>query len=105
MAKLFLKPMLCANIFFRAMGNRFIHEIHIKTKKASHCCKTFSSEANGYVRGEGIGILLLKKLSAAEADGDHIYGVIRGSGINQDGKTNGITDPSSKSQERLERQV
>ena len=49
--------------------------------------------------------VVLKRLTEAIADGDHIYGVIRGSGINQDGTTNGITAPSANSQERLERYV
>ena len=55
--------------------------------------------------GEGIGVVMLKRLKEAIADGDHIYGVIRGSGINQDGTTNGITAPSANSQERLECEV
>lgn len=55
--------------------------------------------------GEGAGCLVLKRLSQAEADGDPIHGVIIGSGINQDGKTNGITAPSVNSQIELEREV
>jgi len=68
-------------------------------------CGTFSDDADGFVPGEGVGVLVLKRLSDAIADGDHIRGVIRGSGVNQDGTTNGLTAPSSKSQERLEREV
>ncbi len=68
-------------------------------------CKAFDNSANGFVPGEGAGALVLKRLKDAEADQDHIYGVIIGSGINQDGKTNGITAPSAKSQMDLERQV
>ncbi|NSL86226.1 SDR family NAD(P)-dependent oxidoreductase [Chitinophaga sp. Mgbs1] len=66
------------------------------------CCYTFDDRANGFVPGEGVGVVVLKRLSDAVADGDHIYGIVRGSGINQDGTTNGITAPSAKSQERLE---
>ncbi|MDP4181232.1 MAG: beta-ketoacyl synthase N-terminal-like domain-containing protein, partial [Bacillota bacterium] len=68
-------------------------------------CKAFDYEANGFVPGEGVGVIVLKRLDAAIRDGDHIYGVIRGSGINQDGKTNGITAPSAPSQAALECEV
>nr|WP_162306290.1 SDR family NAD(P)-dependent oxidoreductase [Brevibacillus laterosporus] len=68
-------------------------------------CHTFDERADGFVLGEGAGVVMLKRLSDAIADGDHIYGVIRGSAINQDGTTNGITAPSAKSQERLEQEV
>lgn len=68
-------------------------------------CHTFDERADGFVPGEGVGVVVLKRLQEAISDGDHIVGVIRGSGINQDGTTNGITAPSAKSQERLEREV
>jgi len=64
-------------------------------------CKTFDAAANGYVRGEGCGILVLKRQSQAEADGDRIWGVIRGSALNQDGATPGLTVPSQEAQERV----
>ncbi|WP_160717040.1 type I polyketide synthase [Chitinophaga solisilvae] len=68
-------------------------------------CKTFDNGANGFVPGEGAGTLVLKRLKDAVADNDNIYGVIIGSGINQDGKTNGMTAPSINSQIELERDV
>jgi len=68
-------------------------------------CKTFDNGADGFVPGEGVGSLVLKRLSDAERDGDSIHGVIIGSGINQDGKTNGITAPSVNSQIELLRDV
>ena len=68
-------------------------------------CKTFDNGADGFVPGEGVGTVVLKRLSDAERDGDHIYGVIIGSGINQDGKTNGITAPSVNSQIDLLRDI
>ncbi|WP_438018420.1 SDR family NAD(P)-dependent oxidoreductase [Sorangium sp. So ce315] len=68
-------------------------------------CHTFDDRADGFVPGEGVGAVLLKRLSEALADGDHVHAVIRGSAINQDGTTNGITAPSALSQERLEREV
>lgn len=61
-------------------------------------CKSFSAEANGYVRSEGVGVVVLKKLEDAIAAGDHIQGVIIGSAINQDGRTTGITMPNPLSQ-------
>ncbi|EIW19438.1 beta-ketoacyl synthase N-terminal-like domain-containing protein, partial [Pelosinus fermentans] len=64
-------------------------------------CKTFDNRANGIALGEGVGVLLMKKLEQAVADGDYIYGVIKGSSINQDGKTKGITAPSMLSQKAL----
>jgi len=64
-------------------------------------CKTFDARADGYVRGEGAGIVVLKPLSRALADGDPIYAVIRGSATNQDGRTNGLMAPSRGSQEAV----
>jgi acyl transferase domain-containing protein len=66
-------------------------------------CRTFDDRANGFVPGEGVGAVVLKRLEDAERDGDVIHGVIVASGINQDGKTNGITAPSVNSQIELER--
>jgi len=68
-------------------------------------CKTFDNSADGFVPAEGVGVVVLKLLEKALAGNDHIYGIIKGSGINQDGRTNGITAPSSESQKELELQV
>ncbi|UJF34776.1 hypothetical protein L0M14_06355 [Paenibacillus hexagrammi] len=67
--------------------------------------KAFDNHADGFVPGEGAGALVLKRLSDAEADRDSIYGVIIGSGINQNGNTNGITAPSKNCQMQLEREI
>ncbi len=64
-------------------------------------CKTFDAAADGYGRGEGSGILVLKRLSAAVADGDRIVAVIRGSAINQDGPSGGLTVPNGPSQQQV----
>ncbi|MET9702721.1 SDR family NAD(P)-dependent oxidoreductase [Streptomyces griseus] len=68
-------------------------------------CHTFDHRADGFVPGEGVGVLVLKRLRDAIADGDHVHGVIRATGTNHDGATNGITAPSSVSQEALLREV
>ncbi|WP_211301583.1 type I polyketide synthase, partial [Murinocardiopsis flavida] len=68
-------------------------------------CYTFDARANGYVRGEGGGFVLLKPLARAVADGDDIYCVIRGSAVNNDGATNGLTVPSPRYQEEVVRRA
>jgi acyl transferase domain-containing protein/NADPH:quinone reductase-like Zn-dependent oxidoreductase/acyl carrier protein len=68
-------------------------------------CSTFDERADGFVPGEGVGVVVLKRLNDALASGDHIYGVIRASGINQGGTTKSITVPSANAQERLLRSV
>jgi len=61
-------------------------------------CKTFDASADGYVRGEGCGVLVLKRLSDAQRDGDHVLAVIRGTALNQDGRSSGLTAPNGKAQ-------
>ncbi len=64
-------------------------------------CKTFDASADGYVRGEGCGIVVVKRLADAVADGDNILAVIKGSAINQDGRSNGLTAPNRVAQEAV----
>jgi acyl transferase domain-containing protein/acyl carrier protein len=63
--------------------------------------KAFDASANGYVRAEGGGVVVLKRLSDAIADGDHVYCTIRGSALNNDGFSNGLTAPSPQAQEAV----
>jgi len=74
---------------------------HARLMAADGRCKTFDSRADGYVRGEGCGIVVLKRISDAVDDGDNILGLIRGSAINHDGRSNGLTAPNGLSQQAV----
>ncbi len=78
-------------------------DVHLSFSKAQMMasdgrCKTFDSKADGYVRSEGCGVVLLKRLSDAEKDGNEILAIIKGTATNQDGKSNGITAPNKLAQ-------
>ncbi|MEW9712965.1 SDR family NAD(P)-dependent oxidoreductase, partial [Paenibacillus sp. SI92] len=78
-----------------------VHYLRLSTKtmlSSTDQCKAFGELADGFVAGEGVGAVLLKSLSKAIADGDQIYGVIKGTAINHGGKTNGYTVPSPNAQ-------
>ena len=64
-------------------------------------CKTFDASADGYVRSEGCGILVLKRLSDAQRDGDRVMAIIRATAVNQDGASSGLTVPNGGAQQRL----
>src|SRR6185503_14359277 len=68
-------------------------------------CHSFDARADGYVRGEGIGVVILKPLARALADGDRVYAVIRATAVNQDGQTSTITVPSAEAQSALLREA
>ena len=68
-------------------------------------CRSFDDAANGYARGEGGAVLVLKRLSSAIRDGDHIWSILKGSAVAQDGKTNGIMAPNAAAQELVGRQA
>ena len=68
-------------------------------------CKSFDAKANGYVRGEGAGIVVLKPLAQAQAEGDRIYAVIRGTAVNQDGFSHGMAAPNPQAQAAVLREA
>ncbi|MCC4246111.1 non-ribosomal peptide synthetase [Stappia indica] len=81
-------------------------EAHINFAKAGMLapdgrCKTFSAQANGYVRGEGAGMVLLRRLSDALRDGDPILAVVRGTAVNHGGRANSLTAPNTQAQADL----
>jgi SAM-dependent methyltransferase/acyl carrier protein len=85
-------------------------EIHINFSKARMMasdgkCKTFDAAADGYVRGEGCGIVVLKLLSHALEDGDRILALVKGSAVNQDGRSGGLTVPNGSAQRAVIRQA
>ncbi|WP_036722874.1 type I polyketide synthase, partial [Paenibacillus forsythiae] len=96
---------LAGGVFIQSTSEFYLNSNRAGMLSPAGHCHSFDERADGFVPGEGVGAVVLKRLQDAMADGDHIYGVIRGSGINQDGTTNGITAPSANSQERLERYV
>ncbi|WP_227979786.1 type I polyketide synthase [Nocardia spumae] len=75
----------------------------IRALSADGRCKTFDAAADGYGRAEGCGLVVLKRLSQAQRDGDRIHAVIRGSAVNHDGRTGGLTVPSARAQEAVVR--
>lgn len=64
-------------------------------------CRSFDADADGYARGEGAGVIVIKRLSGAERDHDNILGVIKATGANQDGHSNGLTAPNGEAQKSL----
>jgi acyl transferase domain-containing protein/NADPH:quinone reductase-like Zn-dependent oxidoreductase/acyl carrier protein len=92
-----VNAMLIPEIFIGLCKSRFL-------APDGHC-KTFDAAADGYARGEGAGVIVLKPLADATRDQDRIYAVIRGTGVNQDGRTPGITVPNPDAQADLIREV
>ena len=78
---------------------RFYRELGMISKTGQ--CNAFDTAADGFVRSEGCGVVVLKRLSEAEADGDRIWGIIKGSAINQNGASAGLPVPNGPAQERV----
>jgi amino acid adenylation domain-containing protein len=83
----------------------FIMLSRAKMLSADGTCKTFDAAADGYARGEGCGVVVLKQLSDAVAHGDRVLALIRGSAVNQDGRSGGITVPSATAQRDVVRRA
>jgi acyl transferase domain-containing protein/acyl carrier protein len=79
----------------------FVYFSKLRAMAPDGRCKTFDAGANGYVRGEGAGMLLLKRLSDAEANGDRILALVAGSAVNHDGHSSGLTAPNGRAQEAV----
>jgi acyl transferase domain-containing protein len=92
-----------ANVILRPEWN--VNFTKARMLAADGRCKTFDAAADGYTRGEGCGIVVLKRLSDALQHDDRIYAVVRGSALNQDGASGGLTVPNGPSQERVIRRA
>ncbi|KKY13504.1 putative hybrid pks nrps [Diplodia seriata] len=86
-------------------ASTYIMESKLQMLSPDSCCRMWDESANGYARGEGVAAILLKPLSAALADGDDIECIIRGTGVNSDGRTKGIAMPSAEAQAALIRET
>jgi acyl transferase domain-containing protein/acyl carrier protein len=87
------------NVMLDPMSSVAVSRAHMLSPDGR--CRTFSADANGFVRAEGCGVLVLKRLSDARRDGDRVLAVIRGTAVNQDGASSGLTAPSGRAQEAM----
>lgn len=92
-----------SNILLAAEVTQMMDNLGLLSKDSR--CFSFDDRANGYSRGEGVGVLVIKTVEDAVRDGDVIRAVIRSSASNQDGKTPGITQPSAEMQAALIRET
>jgi acyl transferase domain-containing protein len=91
------------NLILVPDGHIYLSKLHALAPDGR--CKTFDASANGFVRGEGCGVVVLKRLSDALAAGDPIHALIRGSAVNQDGRSSGLTVPNGLAQQAVIRQA
>ncbi|CAM3417636.1 type I polyketide synthase [Parendozoicomonas haliclonae] len=92
---------LCGGVNLILSPRRHQYFRKLKALSPTGHCRTFSDDADGFVPSEGCGMVVLKRLSQAQADHDRIYGVIKGWATNQDGRSQGLTAPSGKAQEAV----
>ncbi|MDG4810844.1 SDR family NAD(P)-dependent oxidoreductase [Micromonospora sp. WMMD1120] len=92
---------LAGGVFIATTPRFFVHMSQLGVLSPEHSCRPFDADADGFLPGEGVAAVVLKPLAAAHRDGDHIYGVIKGTAINHDGRTNGFTAPNARSQTAL----
>ncbi len=93
--------MLAGGINLLISPHTMISLSQIKALSLTNCCRVFDNSADGYVRGEGYGLVVLKRLSDAKVNNDNIIAVIKGSLSNHDGASNGLTAPNGLAQEKL----
>ena len=96
---------LAGGVNLMLLPGPFIYFSKLRALSPDGRCKTFDASANGYGRGEGCGVVALKRLSDAVANNDRIAAVIRGSAVNHDGRSNGLTVPSGLAQEAVVREA
>lgn len=105
-AILSIKDGECDSALVGAVNTIISPDMHVSFSKAGMLskdgrCKTFSNSADGYVRGEGVGVIFIKKLADAQAAGDQIYAVVRSVAVNHGGRANTLTSPNVKAQSQL----
>lgn len=92
---------LAGGVNLMLSADLFVAFSHSRMLAPDGRCKTFDAAADGFARGEGAGVVVLKRLVDAQADGDRILAVLRGSAINQDGPSSGLTAPNGPAQEAV----
>jgi amino acid adenylation domain-containing protein/non-ribosomal peptide synthase protein (TIGR01720 family) len=93
--------MLAGGVNLMLLADYTVKLCRMKALSPTDSCKTFDDSADGYVRGEGVGIVVLKRLEDALAANDKILGIINGSAVNHDGLSNGLTAPNGLAQQQL----